>query len=94
MAVIQGTVDVEDEIFNLEEIARIFDFCGKDEFGAKYDPEEMAKEVGLPLETVERYRSIILDKNVGTSFDDFENGAVDGLRPSMKLGELGLVHAC
>ncbi|KAI9039848.1 NAD(P)/FAD-dependent oxidoreductase [Aspergillus affinis] len=91
--VIQGTVDVEDEKHNQEEIARIFEFCAGETFGSQNSIEKLAKEVGLPPETVERYRAILIENN-GADKNDFENEALDGLRPNMKPGALGLIHAC
>ncbi|KAH8435192.1 NAD(P)/FAD-dependent oxidoreductase [Aspergillus melleus] len=91
--VIQGAVDVEDERLNQEEVARIFEFCAEETFGSQTDIEKMAKDVGLPPETVERYRAILLENN-GPDTNDLENEALDGLRPNMKPGALGLIHAC
>ena len=91
--VIQGTVDVEDERLNQEEVARIFEFCAGETFGSHTDIEKMAKDVGLPPEAVERYRAALLE-NDGPDKNDFENEALGGLRPNMKPGALGLTHAC
>ncbi|KAK1146147.1 hypothetical protein N8T08_003236 [Aspergillus melleus] len=88
-----GTVDVEDERLHQEEVARIFEFCAGETFGGQTDIEKMAKDVGLPPEGVERFRAILLE-NDGPDKNDFENEALDGLRPNMKPGALGLIHAC
>jgi hypothetical protein len=60
------------------------------------DTDKLAKELGVPEETVNGYVKMVIDvmiKNESTDVDDFGDGALNGLCANVCRGNLGLEKA-
>jgi len=80
--------------------ARLLDFCMHAMLNQKdfnnLGTDKLAKELGVPEETVEGYVKMVIDvmiKNEATDIGDFGDGALNGLCANVSRGSLGLVKA-
>ncbi|KAJ5639909.1 FAD/NAD(P)-binding domain-containing protein, partial [Penicillium longicatenatum] len=96
--VIQGAADLPKQVLPMADSARLLDFCTHAMLNVKdfnnRDIAELAKELGVPVATVNAYVQMVMKvqtRNETSDLEDFASDAVKGLSPNMIRGSLGLV---